>query len=156
MMLYFLRHADAEPDYADDHNRRLTTKGVEQADKVGKFCARNGLIPEVILSSPVIRARQTADAISKRLGDVEIAECGWIACGMNPETLIEELRGFSKFESLFIVGHEPDFSEAIAYLIGATRSENLNIRKASLTLLDVRSRQVGGAEFQFSIPVRLM
>ena len=151
-MLYFLRHADAEPDYANDFNRRLTTKGVEQAEKVGKFCARNGLIPEVILSSPVVRARQTADAVSLRLGQVEIIESPWIACGMTRATFLEQLAGYTKFTSIFIVGHEPDFSDCIGYLTGA----RLNVRKASLTMVDLLSLREGGGELQFSVPVRLM
>ena len=152
MMLYFLRHADAEPDYANDFNRRLTPKGVEQADKVGKFCARNGLIPDLILSSPVIRARQTADAVSLRLGEVEIVESPWIACGLTPSTLLAELAAYTKFTSLFIVGHEPDFSECIGHLTGV----RMNVRKASLTLLDLPRLREGGGELQFSVPVRLM
>ena len=152
MMLYFLRHAEAEPDHADDYHRKLTPKGVEQTEKVGKFCARNGLIPELILSSPVIRARQTAEGVAKKLGGVEILECPWIACGMAPATLINELACFAKFASLFVVGHEPDFSESIAHLTGGA----INVRKASLTLIDLPSLRAGAGELQFSVPVRLM
>jgi len=152
MMLYFLRHAEAEPDYAHDFNRKLTPKGVEQAEKVGKFCARNGLIPELILSSPVIRAKQTANGVTKKMGDVEIVECPWIACGMTPATLIEEIAAFAKFSSLFLVGHEPDFSESIACLTGGA----VNVRKASLTLVDLSGLRAGAGELQFSVPVRLM
>ena len=56
MLLYFLRHAEAEDEVTSDFDRKLTPKGLEQADKAGKFCVRFGLIPDVILSSPVSTA----------------------------------------------------------------------------------------------------
>ena len=60
MLLCLLRHAEAEMLAANDHSRRLTPKGEEQAERVGKFCRKQGIEPAVILSSPVTRALQTA------------------------------------------------------------------------------------------------
>ena len=64
MTIGFLRHAEAEDVAASDFGRRLTTKGLEQAAKVGKFCMRNGFVPDLIITSPVVRARQTAERIA--------------------------------------------------------------------------------------------
>lgn len=152
MRLYFLRHAEAEPDFLDDYNRRLTPKGVEQTEKVTQFCQRNGLFPDLVLTSPVVRARQTADKVFGKMGGSEIVECAWLACGMTPATLMDELAGYAKFANVCLVGHEPDFSESIAFLSGS----RLNVRKASLTLVDLPSVRSGAGELQFSIPARLM
>ena len=156
MLVYFLRHADAEPDVAPDFNRQLTPKGLEQGEKVGKFLARSGLLPEVIVSSPVVRAWQTAKIVAQKLGNVEVAEGRWLACGMNPESCLEELRPYSKNASVLLVGHEPDFGEAIASLIGLPDPAGLKIRKASLTAVDLPHLVAGRGELQFSVPVRLM
>lgn len=156
MVVHFLRHADAEPDVAPDFNRRLTSKGLEQAEKVGKFLVRYGLIPDIIVSSPVVRAWQTAKIAAQKLGEVELVEGRWLACGMTPETCLRELTAYTEKSSVLLVGHEPDFSEAIASLIGLHDSNGIKVRKASLTAVDLFQIAPGKGELQFSVPVRLM
>jgi len=153
MLLTFLRHAEAEDEVTSDFERKLTSKGLEQADKAGKFCVKFGLVPDIILSSPVVRAEQTAKAVSKRLDDREIVVERWIACGMDPETCLESLAAYAKFDHVMLVGHEPDFSEAISAFTGGS---SVNIRKASLTAVDMPSLRAGAGRLEFSIPVRLM
>lgn len=156
MIVYFLRHAEAEDCADSDFERRLTTKGLDQAEKVGKFCVRLGLIPDVILSSPVVRARQTAESVARRLGNPPVQIERWIACGMAASTCLGELRAYEAFSSIFVVGHEPDFSETISVMIGLPQSDSLHIRKASLTAIDLRSFQPGAGRMEFFVPVRLM
>lgn len=156
MIVYFLRHADAEPDATRDFDRKLTPKGLEQAEKVGKFLVRYGLIPSVILASPVVRARQTAKIVAQRLGDAELVEAPWLACGMVPESCLRELAAFEQLESVMLVGHEPDFSETIAALIGMPDPNGINIRKASLTAVDLHTLAPGAGQLQFLVPSRLM
>ncbi len=156
MVVYFLRHADAEPDVAPDFNRQLTPKGLEQAEKVGKFLLRYGLLPEVIISSPVIRAHQTAKIVAQKLGNAAIVEGRWLACGMTPDTCLRELAAFEEKSSVLLVGHEPDFGEVISALIGLHDSNGIKVRKASLTAVDVLRIAPGHGELQFSVPVRLM
>lgn len=156
MIVYFLRHADAEPDAARDFDRKLTPKGLEQAEKAGKFLVRFGLIPSLILASPVVRARQTAKIVSQRLGDADLVEERWLACGMSPESCLRELSAYVQNESVMLVGHEPDFSETIAALVGMSNPGHLNIRKASLTAIDLPSLAAGAGQLQFLVPSRLM
>lgn len=156
MVVYFLRHADAEPQAADDFQRRLTAKGLEQADKVGRFVLRYGLIPGVIVSSPVVRAVQTARAVARHLGDCDVMQEGWLACGMTPEGCLRGLRDFAAHDAVMLVGHEPDFGEAIAALVGMASPDAIKIRKASLTAVDVASLEPGAGQLQFLVPSRLM
>jgi phosphohistidine phosphatase len=156
MLLYFLRHAEAEDEVSTDFDRKLTPKGLEQADKVGKFCVRFGLIPDVILSSPVVRAEQTARAVSKRLDDRSVVIEKWLACGMSPEMCLDALAAFIKFKHVMLVGHEPDFSAAIAACIGLPDPDRLTVRKASLSVIDLPRLRAGTGRLEFSIPVRLM
>ncbi|MFV0337408.1 MAG: phosphohistidine phosphatase SixA [Chthoniobacterales bacterium] len=157
MLLYFLRHAEAEDHgiRASDFERELTKKGQRQAEKMGGFCAALKTPPELILSSPVLRAKQTAETVAASFDTVEMLLCQWLACGMNPEVCAEELSAYKQFSSVLLVGHEPDFSLAIAYFVGLS-AENLRIRKASLTALNSHSLQPTSAQIQFLLPVQVL
>jgi len=155
MLVLFLRHAEAEADLEDDFSRRLTAKGRDQADRVARFIARNGLVPETLLTSPVTRAKQTAQIVAQRLHDCKVVEQAWLACGMTPETCAQQLAAMPDKSVVLLAGHEPDFSESIGWLLGAA-PDSIKIRKASLTAVDTRDFHQGGAELQFSVPVRLM
>jgi phosphohistidine phosphatase len=156
MLVSFLRHAEAEDIATSDFDRALTAKGLEQADKVGKFCAVSGLIPDVILSSPLVRAEQTARCVAKRLGGAAVVVEQWIASGMGAEDFFEGIVEYAKMTSVLVVGHEPDFSETISAVLGVTNSAAIQVRKASLTMVDLRALRAGAGRLQFSIPVRLM
>ena len=155
MILYFLRHAEAEPSAGSDFERRLTPKGQDQSAKAGKFLRRGGLIPDVVLTSPVVRALQTARTVAHQL-DMAYIECPWLACGMRTGTLLQELFPHLEKSSVLLVGHEPDFSVAIGSLLGIDGPQTFKIRKASLTALELYEANPGSAQLQFLIPVRLM
>ena len=152
MIVYFLRHAEAEDRDGNDHVRRLTARGLEQAAKVGKFLGRVGIRPDLILTSPVVRARQTAEIVAKATG-VDLVEERWLACGMEPAACIRELGAYSTKESVMLVGHEPDFSVVIAALIGHRDADVVKVRKASLTAVELGG---GCGQLQFLVPARLM
>jgi phosphohistidine phosphatase len=112
-LIWLLRHGDAESDAADDASRRLTQKGVDQAEAAGRALAALGIEVKACLTSPKLRALQTA----------EIA-CGFL--GLDPEEA-DALRG-GDFDpealaagraDVILVGHDPDFSRAIQALTGA-------------------------------------
>ncbi len=155
MTLYFLRHAEAEDAADSDFNRSLTPKGREQASKAGKFLRREKLIPDLILTSPVLRALQTARTVADAVG-ADLVMNSWLACGMDPGTLLRELAPHMEKSSILLVGHEPDFSAAIALLLGAAGPYALNIRKASLAALVLHEAKAGSAQLQFLVPARLM
>lgn len=156
MVVYFLRHAEAESGTGSDAKRKLTTKGLEQAEKVGRFLVTYGLLPEAILTSPLVRAKQTAKLVAKKLGRVGMIEAPWLACGMSPDTCLEGLRPYAELGSLVLVGHEPDFSRTIAAFLGEIPPGAIHVRKASLTAIDLRELKPGGGCLQFLIPSRLM
>jgi phosphohistidine phosphatase len=157
MLIYLLRHAEAEMLAASDEARRLTPKGDEQALRVGKFCQRQGIEPAVILSSPVTRALQTAKLVAKSLPEVELIEAPWAACGMDPWKAMEELEAYRKFPAVMLVGHQPDLGALTAVLLGMTDVHNLRVRKALLVAIDAAAGlRTGAGTLQFFLPVRLM
>ena len=111
-MIWLLRHGDSEPHGGDDASRQLTDKGKRQAANAGKAIAALGIEIEVCLSSPKVRAFQTAKIACETLG-------------MEPE-VEESLRGglidvreLAAGRDALLVGHEPDLSNAVAELTGA-------------------------------------
>ncbi|SRR5581483_5297978 len=155
MQLYLLRHADAVPHNENDAARELTEKGHEQSKRAGRFCKKNGIAPEIILSSPLRRAEQTARFAATEM-NAEVTIANFLASGMDPETGIAELRSYAKNSSVMIVGHEPDFSRLAAQLLGLPSNERIHLRKSSLTLIDVKQLRAGGGTLEFSLPASLM
>jgi phosphohistidine phosphatase len=152
--IYFLRHAEAEDFAMSDFDRKLTRKGLDQAERVGKFCVDRHIKPTAILSSPLVRARETAEIVGRHLALEPVIQ-DWIACGMRSATLFEKLRTRGKPESVLIVGHEPDMGNAIADFLGLDDASALNIRKATLTAIEAFDIGAGGGVLDFCLPARL-
>ncbi len=155
MLLYLLRHAEAEAKAHTDEARRLTEIGLEQANKAGRFLAQHDERVEAILSSPATRARQTAAAVAEKLG-AEVSLAPWLACGMDPQTALRELHVHATRESVILVGHEPDLSGLAAFLLGTSGGGRLHIRKASLHLFSLPIVKAGVATLEYSIPCKFM
>ena len=153
MTLYLLRHAEAEPHCTDDFSRKLTEKGSKQARKIGCFMKEQCLRPDLILTSPVVRARETAEIVAKLLGKIDLTEVPWAACGMNPERALAEIGSYAKFKSILLVGHEPDFSTLAATLLDLGKSSSVSICKASLTGIEASRFVPGAGVLQFLLPV---
>jgi len=154
MLLYILRHADADTEAATDAARTLSEKGEEQAREVARFCTRHGIRPDVIFSSPLIRAQQTARPVAKEIG-MEVTTADWLASGARPEGILAQLAEIRDARIVMLVGHEPDLGHLIAHLTGAERG-SIHVRKASLTLIEVLLPKKGRGRLEYSVPVRMM
>jgi phosphohistidine phosphatase len=125
-VIYLLRHGDAEPGDGDDDARRLTAKGERQARDAGRALAALDADLDACLTSPKLRAAETARLACEALG-------------LEPETAAE-LRG-GGFDALalaagrgevLLVGHEPDFSNELARHTGA----HAKLKKGGLAAVD--------------------
>src|SRR5260370_8172594 len=103
MNLYLLRHADAEEEAASDGERQLTGRGREQARPIGRFCARNDLYPEKIITSPLVRAQQTAKIVADELKVADrVQGCGFATPEMTPNAPPNALKTSTTHSSLLI------------------------------------------------------
>ena len=137
MDLILLRHGKAENlNPGGDSARALVDKGREQARHAAKLLKRTKWLPDIVLTSPLVRARQTADEFCDTAGIPGAVIQGWLACGMRPEQALRELAAFREFKRVAIVGHETDFSELIAWILGASGG-NVEVKKGSLACLQV-------------------
>jgi phosphohistidine phosphatase len=125
-VIYLLRHGDAEKGDGDDDARRLTAKGERQARAAGRALAALGADLDACLTSPKLRAAETARLACEPLG-------------LEPE-VAEELRG-GGFDSLalaagrgdvLLVGHEPSLSDEVARLTGG----RVKLRKGGIAIVD--------------------
>ena len=111
-MIWLLRHAEAE-DGSPDAERPLTKKGEEQAKNVGRALKRMGVELEICLTSPKVRAADTAKLACEPLG-IEFRHEPKLAGGpFDPEALAAGL------DEVLLVGHDPDFSMAVHGATGA-------------------------------------
>ncbi|MEY3898620.1 MAG: phosphohistidine phosphatase SixA [Verrucomicrobiota bacterium] len=137
MNLILLRHGKAEDHHADgDFSRALVEKGRKQARRAAKLLKAAGALPDIVLTSPLVRARQTAEEFCQTSGIPGATIQGWLACGMTPQTAMSELAAFHDFKSVAIVGHEPDFSELIQWVLGANGG-SIEVKKGALACLQV-------------------
>ena len=111
MRLLIVRHAEAEPGKPDEL-RPLTPAGREQAQHLGESLRTDGIEPTAVLSSPLLRALQTAQALG--LGEPEIDER--LAPGATASDMRDAAR--DRGGTIVVVGHQPDCSRAIAELTG--------------------------------------
>jgi phosphohistidine phosphatase len=137
MDLILLRHGKAENlNPGGDGARALVEKGREQARKAAKFLKRAKWLPDIVLTSPLVRARQTADEFCDAAAIPGAIIQGWLACGMRPQQALDELTSFQEFNRVAIVGHETDFSELIHWILGASGGR-VEVKKGAVACLRV-------------------
>jgi phosphohistidine phosphatase len=119
MQLYLVRHAEAAGGEPDEL-RALTPVGREQARSLGTRLRQSGVRPDAILTSPLLRARETGTLIGRELG-VEPATDDRLAPGATAETLTSAVAG--RGEVVVVVGHQPDCSRIAAALSGGPQPD---------------------------------
>lgn len=137
MELILLRHGKAEISNAEgDFSRNLVEKGRKQACRAARILKAANRLPEIVLTSPLIRARQTADEFCLTAGMPGAVIQSWLASGMHRETALSELAAFHDFKRIAIVGHEPDFSMLVEWLLGATGGR-VEFKKGAIACLRI-------------------
>lgn len=117
--LWLLRHGEAEAHGTrPDPERELTPRGRDQSQAAGRALAALGVEIHLALTSPKVRARDTAEIACAVLG-VEASEHDALADGFDAHEALALLAGAGADERVLVVGHEPDFSQVVQDLTGA-------------------------------------
>lgn len=149
MDLYLMRHGiAAAQDHTDgDFQRPLTDKGATRVRKAAKGMRLLRLSFEALLSSPLLRARQTADIVAGILhqeGGVE--ELASLAPETPVEKLLDDLKPFQDCSSVLLVGHEPLLSKTVAHLVtGNGGALNLDFKKSGVCRIEIKPPLRAGA-----------
>jgi phosphohistidine phosphatase len=155
MLLYIVRHGLAgqhgDPRFPDDGLRPLTDKGTKQVGKVAKKLCRRGFAPTLVATSPLLRCRQTAEAICQRVEPApNLVEWDSLQPGSDLARLISSSNS-SGAEELAWVGHAPDVDELCAALLGA-RTEAIAFTKGAVAAIRFREAiAVGAGELQWYV-----
>ena len=139
MHVYFLRHGIAFESHewtGSEYTRPLTEQGIDRTRKIIEtLSARQKLKIDVIGSSPLARARQTAEIVSKIMG-IPVTIMEELASGTELTRVLRALQKRDPLpERLMLVGHEPDFGIMISELVGDLSSDYA-LKKAGIALLD--------------------
>ena len=138
----------------DDAERPLTKEGKERMARSAAVLARLDLQLDAILTSPLARARQTADIVAEALNAKEkLLNEKRLGIGFNRDRLAEILRDHAGCAALMLIGHEPSFSETISALIGGGR---IVCRKGGLVCVKLGDPTSLKGELLWLIPPRLL
>jgi len=141
MNLYVVRHAIAAergtPGYEDDSRRPLTSRGREKMVGIARGLGLLDANVDVILSSPYVRARETAEILAEGLGfrvdSIAFSEA--LLPMADPAELLATIGGEHHVNSLAVVGHEPHLSGLISYLLTGDTKISVNIKKGGICLM---------------------
>jgi phosphohistidine phosphatase len=121
--LYLIRHgvaAERGEEYPDDSKRPLTSDGIARLKKEARALDELGVEFDQILSSPLVRAKQTADVFAETMkGKPPVSSIDSLTPAGSPAAVIQDLGKHMRKARIALVGHEPNMGELAAFLIGA-------------------------------------
>ncbi len=158
MRLVIIRHAIAvphgTPEIPEDE-RPLTPKGEKRFRKAARGLARVVGRPDALLTSPLLRASQTAVIAAAAWGRIEPVELPALATG-DFDGLAAALAAYPEDARVAIVGHEPHVSELLARLLGTSRADRLTFRKGGAALVDLPGPPAEGGALVWFLTPRLL
>ncbi len=141
MMLYLVRHALAEVAgaAAEDESRRLTDKGREHARRTAAGMRAIDLAPNLILTSPLPRAAETARLLAEAFPmSPPVRSLADLAAGIPPAPAIAAILPHTRHDEVMVVGHEPQLSAIAAILLaGDSSGMHLRLRKLACVALEL-------------------
>lgn len=145
MDIYLMRHGIAvlreESRGRPDAERPLTDEGAHKTEQVARGLARLGVAIDRVITSPLVRARQTAAIAARALGlEDRVQEWVELGAGGSNEALLGRLRAAEQdksFKGVLLVGHEPQLSELTSMFLSGTRDLSIDFKKAGVCCLQV-------------------
>ncbi|HRZ87120.1 MAG TPA: phosphohistidine phosphatase SixA [bacterium] len=139
--LIIMRHGTAQPHSAGgDFSRALVPEGAKEAQATSRILRKAGIVPGVILSSPLIRARQTAEEAAKAFGlSVDtIATDNELAPGGDKEIVLQSVqRLFEDHATVMLTGHQPYLGEMIALLLFGREIDEMHLSKGGVAVFEI-------------------
>lgn len=146
IQLVFIRHAVAmdREDFQkkakmDDAFRPLTSKGRSRLEKMARIMKRRWVKDfDLIISSPYTRARQSAEVVSQVYGEKKVVECSELVPQSPPQAFVKWLKSQNyRGQTFAIVGHEPNLSLLVTYLLAGNEYAFLEFKKSGILCLEV-------------------
>jgi phosphohistidine phosphatase len=144
MKLYIVRHAIAFPHGTPgvrDDDRTLTEEGMNRMRKAAAGLRNLGYVPDLLLSSPLIRARQTADILLEEFGKgVEVKITPALAPSGSRQNLYRQISQIGKKRnSLMLVGHQPSLGEIAGEIAWGSPDHFVDLKKGGACAIEIES-----------------
>ena len=144
--LYLIRHGLAEERgeaWPDDTKRPLTERGVSRMRRAVRALARLGVSIDVVLTSPLVRARQTAEIIASGFDPrAQLVTLDALAVDGSSQAVLADLEKHARRDRIALVGHEPGIGELAARLIGTRHP--IEFKKGAICRIDVETLPPAG------------
>jgi phosphohistidine phosphatase len=154
--LFLLRHAHAGDPARwtdDDSLRPLSDKGRRQSERIGRLLAAIDEAPDLLITSPKVRAAQTAEIVGAAL-KVPVVEDRRLAGSLDLDVIGEILAAAGPAVRPCLVGHDPDFSSLLGELLGVAE---VPMRKGALARVDFEGRlSTGRGLLRYLVPPELL
>jgi len=143
MELYIVRHGIAvdreDPKCPADPERFLTDEGIEKTRQVAKGVAEVAAVPDLMISSPYLRAIQTAELFATALEypKQKIRKSDLLLPGAEPLQLFRELSKDKDLSTVFVFGHAPHLDDLLATAI-ASKHHITSLKKAGVALVELK------------------
>lgn len=144
MELFVIRHAIAEPlgkeNEFSDEKRALTAEGRDRMREIVKGLVKFGVEFDLILTSPLARAVQTAEIVATAAGltKKEIKQSDNLSPGASADLLFAEIKGLAGVEAIALIGHQPDLGSLISRIIRSGAGPlSIQLKKGSVCCLNV-------------------
>ncbi len=138
----------------DDDVRPLSEKGIRQSERLGRLLAGFDEAPDLFITSPRLRASQTAEIVARAL-DARVIVDGRLAGPLDLDVIASILADAGQADRPCIVGHDPDFSELLGDLLGVAA---VPMRKGAIARVDVPDRRIvaGDGILRYLLPPELL
>jgi phosphohistidine phosphatase len=161
MEIYVVRHGIAidreDPKCPPDPERYLTEEGVEKTKRVAAAVAALGATPDLLLSSPYVRAMQTAEIFASALdySKQKIRRTDLLLPGAEPSLFFRELAKDKQTSTLFVFGHAPQLDDIIAAALGS-KHHITSLKKAGVALLELKRVSPPNGQLVWLAPPKLL
>jgi len=136
MRLYFLRHGEAGHKASSDFERELTDEGKHASKAVGLYCKKMTLNFSAVYTSPLVRAKHTAQLVLHELSRTELEETDFLTSDSDPKNLFGILKPFTAESKILLVTHEPFVSACISTLIVGNESAHIVMKPCSFACVE--------------------
>lgn len=143
MDLYIIRHAVAQQlgqknDFTDE-KRALTSEGRDRMREAARGLRRLGVELDMVLTSPLVRAVETAEIVATALGvsKKDVEQTSGLAPGGSQDELIAEIKNKTGVEAIALIGHQPDLGALISRIVHSGSALSVQLKKGGVCCLNV-------------------
>ena len=161
MEIYVVRHGIAidreDPKCPPDPERYLTEEGIEKTKRVAAAVAALGASPDLLLSSPYVRAMQTAEIFASALdySKQKIRRTDLLLPGAEPSLFFRELAKDKQTSTLFVFGHAPQLDDILAAALGS-KHHITSLKKAGVALIELKRVSPPNGQLVWLAPPKLL